>query len=620
MPEEKPLRGSIALAAYAEPILAAGRVLVVGEATTPLVERLLERGARLVHVVDADAGRVAEAAAHNADSHASFAPLGPGGLPVRDGAFDVAIIEDLATVPEPEHVLRQVRRALGARGTALVACRNPDAPARLLPLAEASQAPDYYAFYDLVTGVFEQVRMLGQSPFVGYAVCDFAPEGDLEPVLDVGFVPGGAEEPEWFVAVAAREATPLETLMIVQLTTREVLAAGDAGVLERQLRAARAAERQSRERLVEVEAALARRGDEASAQERGERVARLEAELQRSAAWAQQLEGRAATADARADAVQAEFDAAEERASATAREHAALAAKHAALAAKHAALEAKYAPLAAKHAALEAKHAALEAKHAALEAKHAPLAAKHAALEAKHAALEAKHAPLAATQGTLEAKHAALVAELAAERRRQTSAPVMPATAVAELARVKSELAAARGGVAALEAKLEALSAARAEEQRRLTGLAAIEEQAARDVASLEAQLVERAREIQARERAAREAARAGAELVAELDRLRDGQGIDALRANVADLGRRNAELVAELQAAEWALAAQRADSPVASALAPDAPAEALRAALATAEARVREQAVLLEQLRASASPIRAERDPSDPGEPSLGR
>ncbi len=610
MPEEKPLRGSIALAAYAEPILAAGRVLVVGEATTPLVERLLERGARLVHVVDADAGRVAEAAAHNADAHASFAPLGPGGLPVRDGAFDVAIIEDLATVPDPAHVLRQVRRALGARGTALVACRNPDAPARLLPLAEASQAPDYYAFYDLVTGVFEQVRMLGQSPFVGYAVCDFAPEGDLEPVLDVGFVPGGAEEPEWFVAVAAREATPLETLMIVQLTTREVLAAGDAGVLERQLRAARSAERQSRERLVEVEAALARRGDEASAQERGERVARLEAELQRSAAWAQQLEDRAATADARADAVQAEFDAAEERASATAREHAALAAKYAPLAAKHAALEAKYAPLAAKHAALEAKHAALEAKHA-------PLEGKHAALEAKHAALEAKQAPLAATQETLEAKHAALVAELAAERRRQTSAPAMPATAVAELARVKSELAAARGGVAALEAKLEALSAARAEEQRRLTGLAAIEEQAARDVASLEEQLVDRARELQARERAAREAARAGAELVAELDRLRAGHGIDALRANVADLGRRNAELVAELQAAEWALAAQRAGSLLSTGVAPDASAEALRVALATAEARVREQAVLLEQLRASASPTQAERDSSDPG---LGR
>jgi len=62
MPELQPLRASIALAAYAEPIVAAGRVLVVGEATTPLVERLLERGARLVHVVDADSSRVAEAA------------------------------------------------------------------------------------------------------------------------------------------------------------------------------------------------------------------------------------------------------------------------------------------------------------------------------------------------------------------------------------------------------------------------------------------------------------------------------------------------------------------------------------------------------------------------------
>ncbi|HOU90324.1 MAG TPA: class I SAM-dependent methyltransferase, partial [Polyangiaceae bacterium] len=158
MPEPQPLRASIALAAYAEPIVAAGRVLVVGEATTPLVERLLERGARLVHVVDADSSRVAEAATGNADRHVSFAPLGPGGLPVRDGAFDVAIVEDLATLPDPAHVLRQVRRALGARGTALVASRNPEATVHLLPLSEAGSAPDYYAFYDLVTGVFDHVR------------------------------------------------------------------------------------------------------------------------------------------------------------------------------------------------------------------------------------------------------------------------------------------------------------------------------------------------------------------------------------------------------------------------------------------------------------------------------
>ncbi len=544
MPELQPLRASIALAAYAEPIVAAGRVLVVGEATTPLVERLLERGARLVHVVDADSSRVAEAATRNADRHVSFAPLGPGGLPVRDGAFDVAIVEDLATLPDPAHVLRQVRRALGARGTALVASRNPEATVHLLPLSEAGSAPDYYALYDLVTGVFDHVRMLGQAPFVGYAVCEFAPEGELEPALDAGFVPGGAEEPEWFIAVAAREQTPLESLMIVQLTAREALEAGGTAQLERQLRAARAAERQARERLADAEAALARRGAEGPAREHGERVARLEAELQRATAWAQQLEGRAATADARADAVQADLDAAEERAATVARELAAVA------------------------------------------------------------------------------------AELAAERRRAATPAPSPADG-GELARVKAELTALRAHAADLEARLqapsvkpariaelqaevEAQAAARAEDGRRLAELTAIEEQAARDVASLEGQLAERGREIQGLERAAREAARAGAELVAELERLREGQEVDALRASVADLGRRNAELVAELQAAEWALAAQRAAPAGASAPAPDASGEELRAALLAAEAQVREQAILLEQLRARASSPHAVGDPLD--------
>lgn len=546
MPELQPPRASIALAAYAEPIVVAGRVLVVGEATTPLVERLLERGARLVHVVDADPGRVAEAATRNADRHVSFAPLGPGGLPVRDGAFDVAIVEDLASLPDPAHVLRQVRRALGARGTALVASRNPDATVHLLPLSEAGSAPDYYALYDLVTGVFDQVRMLGQAPFVGYSVFDFAPEAELEPALDAGFVPGGAEEPEWFIALAARDQTPLESLMIVQLTAREALGAGGTAQLERQLRAARAAERQARERLADAEAALARRGAEGLAREQGERIARLEAELQRATAWAQQLEGRAATADARADAVQAELDAAEERAAAVAREL------------------------------------------------------------------------------------AAVTEELAAERRRHATAPGAHSADGGELARVKVELTALRAHAADLETRLQASSAlearlielqaqveeqtaARAEEGRRLAELAAIEAQAARDVASLEEQLAERGREIQALERAAREAARAGAELVAELARLREGQEIDALRATVTDLGRRNAELVAQLQAAEWALAAQRAAPAAgASALAPDAAREELGTALLAAEARVREQAVLLEQLRAQATSPQAAGDAQD--------
>jgi len=131
-------------------------------------------------------------------------------------------------------------------------------------------------------------------------------------------------------------------------------------------------------------------------------------------------------------------------------------------------------------------------------------------------------------------------------------------------------------------------------------------------VASLEGQLAERGREIQGLERAAREAARAGAELVAELERLREGQEVDALRASVADLGRRNAELVAELQAAEWALAAQRAAPAGASAPAPDASGEELRAALLAAEAQVREQAILLDQLRARASSPHAVGDPQD--------
>ena len=50
---------SLALAAYAEAWISGAKVIVFGNALSPLPERLLERGARHVHVYDSDAERVA---------------------------------------------------------------------------------------------------------------------------------------------------------------------------------------------------------------------------------------------------------------------------------------------------------------------------------------------------------------------------------------------------------------------------------------------------------------------------------------------------------------------------------------------------------------------------------
>jgi len=91
---------AIVLAAYAEPVASGRRVLFIGPAISALPERLLERGARLVHVCDPDPVRVAEATAKNRSSNVSFSALADGHFALRDGAFDVCVVEN-AGITDP---------------------------------------------------------------------------------------------------------------------------------------------------------------------------------------------------------------------------------------------------------------------------------------------------------------------------------------------------------------------------------------------------------------------------------------------------------------------------------------------------------------------------------------
>src|SRR5687767_4148694 len=117
---------AIVLAAYAEPVASGRRVLFVGPASSALPARLVERGARLVHVCDPEPVRLAEATAKNRTSSISFSALADGHFALRDGAFDVCIIED-GGISDPIPLLKRVRRALTPRGVLLMASLNPEA-------------------------------------------------------------------------------------------------------------------------------------------------------------------------------------------------------------------------------------------------------------------------------------------------------------------------------------------------------------------------------------------------------------------------------------------------------------------------------------------------------------
>src|SRR6478735_5990643 len=280
MTEPSPLQPSIALCAYAEPLASNRRVLVFGNSLGSLPLQLMERGARSIHVCDPDAVRVSEAAARNRSTQISFSSLADSDLSLQDSGFDLALIDNLAGY-DPLPLLRTAKRALASRGVAIVACPNPEAAFPLLRASSSDVAGtglDYYALYDAVAAEFEHVRMLGQTPFVGYAIADFSASGEPEPALDTGFVPGGAEEPDFFIALASNQEVRLDEFAVIQLPTRRVLSSVNAPA-------------------------------PSAAAVSNEDVKAREAELLRLNQWIKELESRASTADERADHSEAELDA-----------------------------------------------------------------------------------------------------------------------------------------------------------------------------------------------------------------------------------------------------------------------------------------------------------------------
>jgi predicted nucleic acid-binding Zn-ribbon protein len=228
---------SIVLSAFLEPLVRGRRVAVLGDATTGLAEELAGRGARLIHAYDPDAARAAEALAKvdpGRSSPVSYALLGDD-LGVRDGAFDVVIVPDLALFADPAELLRRTRKLCAASGAAIVGTRNARVEGRRLieprEGARGKAPPGYYELYDLVSLQFAKVRMIGQAPFVGYTVADFAASGELEVSVDTSLL-GASEEPEYFIAVAGDRSIALDAYTVVGLPWAEVaqgFGGGEAG-------------------------------------------------------------------------------------------------------------------------------------------------------------------------------------------------------------------------------------------------------------------------------------------------------------------------------------------------------------------------------------------------------
>jgi len=208
---------AIALTVYAEELVAGARVAIFGSAALGLAEELAERGARLVHVYDADTARVAEATAKRHDRTIFYAPLPESGdVGVRDGAFDLVIVPDLSATDDAGALLTLVRRVLSPTGAALIASPNSAASRPLISVPVPRSALGYYELYEAVAAHFTAVRMIGQAPFIGYAVAEFSVE-DPEPTIDSSLAESEGKEPDWFWALASDRNVRLEPFALIEL-------------------------------------------------------------------------------------------------------------------------------------------------------------------------------------------------------------------------------------------------------------------------------------------------------------------------------------------------------------------------------------------------------------------
>jgi hypothetical protein len=555
---------SVALSAYAEAWINGAKVVVFGDASSALAERLVERGARHVQVYDLDAARAAEASAASAVKQIAYAALDLAGSALRDGHYDVGIVEDLGLAKgNPKALLEPLERSLSRRGLALICSRNPDVSAPLLaaPAGSREGALGYYDFYDAVSQHFEEVRMLGQAAFVGYAIADFSATDASDVRLDTALLPGGAEEPEWFLALASALPVSPDAFSVIQLPLADLDLAARGG-------AARGNEAQSGV----VDAAALARAEGAEAQ-----VAALQAELKKREEWMAGLESRATTADQRADEMQAELDRLSQAQRKTKEQAVRLEqllederrAKRQLEDKRHVDdgkrqfddIKTQFEDN--KRQLLDSKRQAEDARRQLEEAKRQIEDARRQVEDAKRHALESKRQAEDRTRTQeLELEKRQRRAEAEAQRAAELAKEARDAKQLgARVEQLSSALAEGEKKARELSARVVQLSASLAEsEKKSRTAADAGDEDVRAELTQLEATLRERATEVGRLTAALHETERFGRELILRIADLEASRPVAAPSPDLQAITQRNAELAADLEAARWTISSLEAN------------------------------------------------------------
>ncbi len=211
-----------ALLVYAEPLAANAHAVVIGDSEGPVAARLIELGARSVYVFDPDPARAASVA-RDVPRGVLVRPF-VDDLDVRDGAFDLAVIPDLADLNDPRRAIERLRSAVASNGAliALGRARVADAVAPPFSGRLGQAALPYDELYDLFAAQFEEVTLAGVVPFTGVVFAQLGGDSD-EPAVSVDTRLVSPDPPSVFVVVASQERerrAELDPYAIIQIDER----------------------------------------------------------------------------------------------------------------------------------------------------------------------------------------------------------------------------------------------------------------------------------------------------------------------------------------------------------------------------------------------------------------
>ena len=217
------------LYAYTAPLWRERRVLELGCGEGASAAFLARHGAADVVSLDIDRAKIDRARTRHAGPGVQFMLLEDlQQLTVMARRFDVVFVPDGESILGDPDAVPRVRGLLREGGFLVVAV-----PASERQSAVFRGGVNYYDLSDALAREFRVVRMLGQTPFLGFGLVEFDATADALRV-DASLLGGGTEQPSHYIAVAGNEPPPVLGQVLVQVpfapieALAEVVAAGRA--------------------------------------------------------------------------------------------------------------------------------------------------------------------------------------------------------------------------------------------------------------------------------------------------------------------------------------------------------------------------------------------------------